>query len=247
MLFYFYAWVLPPGIFIVLLLALAWRRRKQPGLACVLAGLALIIYITSLPYVSMQLLKPLEYEYPLPAQAAGDVIVVLGGGVIQNVPAPTAWGGQLSDAMAQRIMAAVELHRRIGAPVLVSGGEVYAGDGNEAQVSRRVLLSLGLKDADIILEDKSLNTIENAVLTAKILQERGFFKPVLVTSAFHMPRSVKNFRKVGVEVTPYPAGYYVPQTMQTRLVEFIPSYAAMRGTALALKEYLGLAVLKVKG
>jgi uncharacterized SAM-binding protein YcdF (DUF218 family) len=167
--------------------------------------------------------------------------------VIQNVPTPTAWGGQLSDVAAQRLLAAVELHRRIGAPVLVSGGEVYAGDGNEAQVSRRVLLSLGLKDSDIILEDKSLNTIENAVLTAKMMQERGLSKPVLVTSAFHMPRSVENFRRVGVAVIPYPVGYYVPQTMQTRLIEFVPSYAAMRGTALALKEYLGLAALRVKG
>ena len=247
MLFYVYAWVLPPGIFIILLFGLAWRRRRQFGTAAVSILLAVLLYLSSIPYVSMLLLKPLEYQYPLPAHAAGDVIVALGGGVIQNVPAPTAWSGQLSDVAAQRLLAAVELHRRTGAPVLVSGGEVYAGDGNEAQVSRRVLLSLGLKDSDILLEDKSLNTIENAVLTAKILQERGLANPVLVTSAFHMPRSVENFRQTGVEVTPYPVGYYVPQTMQTRLIEFIPSYAAMRGTALALKEYLGLAVLKVKG
>ena len=246
MLFYLYAWLLPPGLFVVLLLLLAWWRRKQVGTVVLLIVLALTIYAASVPLVSSNLLKPLEYEYPLPPHPSGDVIVLLGGGVIRNVPAPAAWGGQLSDVMTQRLLAAVEVHRRVGAPVLVSGGEVFEGDGNEAQVARRVLLSLGLKESDIILEDKSLNTIENAVLTAKILKDRGFSRPILVTSAFHMPRSVENFRLAGIAVTAYPTGYYVSQTAQMRTLEFIPSYAAMRGTAVAMKEYMGLAAFRLK-
>lgn len=246
MLFYFYAWVLPPGVFIVLLLLAAWWRRKQVLSAVVMVAMALLLYGVSIPYVSSQLLHSLEYNYPLPLHPTGDVIIALGAGVIQDVPTPAAWSGQLSDVAAQRLLAAVELQKRLGVPLLVSGGEVYAGDGNEAQVSRRLLLSLGLKESDIILEDRSLNTIENAALTTTILKERGLTQPVLLTSAFHMPRSVENFRRAGVTATPYPVAYYAPQKVLTRVIDFIPSYAAMRGTALAMKEYLGLAALKLK-
>ena len=244
---FFYSWLLPPALFVVLLLWLAWRFRRQ-GRARVLALflLALLIFTCSVPPVAEFLLHRLEYRYA-PADAAGaDVIVLLGGGTVRDVPLPPGWSGQLHDVAAQRLLAAYALHRRTGLPILASGGEVLSGEGRESRYMRDILVSLGMDGMKVILEDRSLNTTENAQFTAEILKGKGFVKPLLVTSAFHMPRSVKNFERAGVKALPYPVGYYSSRTYQSNLLSWVPTYSAMRGTGLALKEYLGLAVLTVK-
>ena len=68
-------------------------------------------------------------------------------------------------------------------------------------------------------------------------------RPLLVTSAFHMSRSMKEFGRAKVAVTPYPVGYYTPRANYWHALSWVPSASALRGTGLALKEYLGLAVL----
>ena len=244
---FFYSWLLPPAIFVLILLWLSWRcRRRMRGMALALFLTALLLYLAALPPVAEMLLHRLEYQFA-PAEAAkADVIVVLGGGTVANVPAVPGWSGQLHDVAAQRLLAAYALHRRTGLPVLTSGGEVYSGEGRESLYMRDVLVSLGMDGMKILLEDRSLNTTENAQFTALVLKERGFSHPLLVTSAFHMPRSVKNFAQHGVTVLPYPVGYYTSRTGGAmHLASWVPSYSAMRGTGLALKEYMGLAALAV--
>lgn len=244
---FLYSWVLPPACFVLLLLWLAWRLRAGPrGQARMALLIAALLYAASIQPVSEALLRPLEYRYPLPARLEGDSILLLGGGSLTDVPLPEGWHGQVQDAPSQRVIGACVLHRRTGWPVLVSGGEVFRGDGREAVVMRDILVSLGTPPERILLEDRSLNTEENAVLSAAILKQRGLSRPVLVTSAFHMPRSVEELKKAGLEATPYPVGYYVSRHSYWNALSWVPSYAAMRGTGLALKEYMGLAALRVR-
>ena len=244
---FLYSWLLPPALFVVLLLWLTWRcRRKARGMTVALFMLAVLIFASSVPPVSEALLHRLEYKFA-PADIKGaDVIVVLGGGTVGDVPLPQGWSGQLHDVAAQRLLAAYALHRRTGLPILASGGEVLSGEGQESRFMRDVLVSLGMDGMKIILEDRSLNTTENAQFTAEILKGKGFSHPLLVTSAFHMPRSVQNFERAGVKVLPYPVGFYSSRAFQTNLLSWVPTYSAMRGTGLALKEYMGLAALGLK-
>lgn len=240
----FYSWLLPPGIFVLMLLGVAWqiRRRARWASVAVLAVTALL-YVCSIQPVSERLLQSLEYRYA-PAELKGaDIIVVLGGGTVRDVPLLPGWSGQLADASTQRLLPAYVLHRRTGLPILASGGEVYPDGGQESSYMRDVLVSLGMEGMKVHLEDRSLNTTENAQYTAKILKDRGFSRPLLVTSAFHMPRSVKNFQLAGVDVRPYPVGFYSSRTITGGMLGWVPSYSALRGTGLALKEYLGLAAL----
>ena len=244
---FLYSWVLPPACFVVALMWLAWRlRRKSKGLSAMAWLLAVLLYAVSIQPVSEALLRPLEYRHPLPLKVEGDSILLLGGGSMADVPMPEGWVGQVLDVPAQRILGAYVLHRRTGWPVVTSGGEVYRGDGKEAVVMRDILVSLGMTPDKIILEDRSLNTTENAVFSAVLLKQRGLSRPVLVTSAFHMARSVEEFKQAGVTVTPYPVGYYVPRGSYWNATSWVPSGAALRGTGIALKEYLGLAALKVR-
>ena len=244
---YIYTWLLPPAIFVLLLIWLSWRlwhkARNQAWLALAIAAL---LYLSSIQPVPEALLRPLEYKYVLPQKVEGDLIVLLGGGTMADVPMPEGWKGQVMDAAGQRLISAYVLHRRTGWPILVSGGEVFRGDGTEAVVMQAILVSLGMSADKIIVEPRSLNTTENAKMSAEMMRLRGYKRPILVTSAFHMPRSLAEFKQAGVLATPYPVGYYTSRQDYWNALSWAPSAAAMRGTALALKEYLGLAVLLVR-
>ena len=242
-----YSWVLPPACFVVALVWLGWRLwRRARSLAGVAWMVALLLYAASVAPVSEWLLRELEYRVPPAAVIGTDVIVVLGGGTMKDVPTPAGWSGQLHDAAGQRLLAAYALHRQTGLPLLVSGGEVFAEYGREAVIMRDILVSFGVSPAKIILEDRSLNTTENAQLTAPILLQRGLRHPLLVTSAFHMPRSVTEFQRAGISVAPYPAGFYTSRRYHGTLLDVVPSGSALRGTSSALKEYLGLAALALR-
>lgn len=244
---FIYLWVLPPACFVVALTWLGWRLwRRSRRLAGVIWLVAVLLYAVSTPPLSGWLLRSLEYRHSAAALTGADTIVVLGGGSIQGVPMPAGWSGQLADAAGQRLMTAFVLHRQTGLPLLVSGGEVFPAFGREAVIMRDILVSFGVPSAKIILEDRSLNTTENARFTAQLLREQGLRRPLLVTSAFHMPRAVGEFQRAGVTVSPWPAGFYAGRSYHGTLLDLIPSASALWGTSIALKEYLGLAALAVR-
>ena len=243
---YLYTWVLPPAIFVLILVGLAWRVRRKSGYCFGMAlFIAAMLYLCSIQVVADELLRPLEYHYSLPREVQADAIVLLGGGTMTGAPAPPGWSGQASDASLQRVVAALWLHRQTGLPILISGGEVFRGNGSEALVMKNVLISLGVDRQNIFCEAESLNTRQNAMYSRKILERQQWRRIVLVTSAFHMRRAVGEFANKDLTVLPYPAGYYVPNQRHRTVLDWTPSHAAMSGTGMAVKEYLGLAALAI--
>ena len=233
--------VLPPGIFIVLLMAAGvWRvyrrRGKSAAVALILAGL---MWLSALTPVANFLLGPLENRYGVPAAAAGDVIILLGGGINHRVPDMSGVGAP-SDGMLARIVTAVRLHSRLGLPIIISGGKVYGSVGAEAPIVRRFLVDLGIDPQRIIMESRSRDTFENAVYTKKICSRHGFVRPILITTAFHMPRSVMLFEKAGLNVIPFPTGFKTATDPHYGWQDLLPSAGAMRLLASAGHEYLGL-------
>ena len=109
---------------------------------------------------------------------------------------------------------------------------------------RTLLLDLGVPDAAIGLEDESPNTAANAANTVRLLQARGLERPLLVTSALHMPRAVAQFEQAGMAVVPAPTDFEViPQP--AHLLQWLPSADALDGSGRALKELLGLRRLQL--
>jgi len=239
-----YAWVLPPGGFIsaLALLTLYLFLRRGRGRQ-VLLLLTLFLYLLSSQLVSNLLIKPLENKYPQPPRAEGDVVVFLGGGSFGNVP-DFDGTGQLGPNAANRLLTAARLQKHLQVPLLLSAGQVFADAGTEAVIAKRALVSLGLPDKQLIVEDRSRNTAENAVNTAKYCADFGWKRPILVTSAFHMPRAMLFFERAGLKPQAYPCDYSTNGIDHLNIFSWAPRIDCLFNSCLALKEYVGILALK---
>lgn len=237
------SFLLPPGIFIVFQIILAiWLYRLNKKAAKILLLMSLAFYLCSTPFIGDSLIRSLESRFTPPSTPAGDVLVMLGGGATLDNPNFDGLGN-LSGSGANRLLTTARLYRKTGLPIILSGGQVYKDTGNEAQIAKRQLIGLGVPDSKIILENSSRNTTENAQQTKLILEKKQFKRPILITSAFHMERAVKNFAKVGFTVQPYPADYKVSTGIAFYANKLIPSYNGLFNTGTALREYLALMAL----
>lgn len=93
--------------------------------------------------------------------------------MIEGVPDLSGEGVPASQAYP-RIVTAVRLHRRLGLPVIVSGGRIRAEDTPEAVIVKRFLVDLGVAESQVILEERSRDTHENAVFTKAVCEREGF-------------------------------------------------------------------------
>lgn len=151
----------------------------------------------------------------------------------------------LSAVSMNRLITGLRLQKRLDIPIIISGGQVFTDSGTEAAVAKKVLLELGVSSQQILTDTKARNTTENAVNVAVLCHEEQWRKIVLVTSAFHMPRSVLNFADKGLDIVPFPCDYQLSGKMQLSIFNFMPQGFALELSAMALKEYLGLMALKI--
>ncbi len=226
----------PPTILIVLslagaLIALVWRRA---GIALALAS-SLCLYVAATPAVSSYLLQRVESALPQTIDlGAAQAIVVLGGDVRSGD------GGDIPDRLGplslERVVFAAQAHRRLHLPVVVSGGMVHG-----AHLSEGALMKAAL-EADFAVpvawnEDRSRTTWENALYSARLLLPEKLTTVVLVTQAWHSPRALWAFERVGLKALPWPA----PRTALRvgEVGDFLPSLAALYDTFYALHEMIG--------
>ena len=129
----------------------------------------MVHYLLVIPITGQLLLHPLEQKYRVPSQLNGDVLVWLGGGATLDTQ-DIDGQGHLSGAASSRLLTTVQLYERTKLPIILSGGQVFQDSGNEARIAKRMLISLGVNPNDIYIEDKSLNTEQNAKFTANLLE-----------------------------------------------------------------------------
>lgn len=240
--FIYGTFLLPPGIIIVLLVWCFLKSyRKQQNTAIFLMGITFVFYLLTIPAFSDPLMRSLENKYKPVTPIKGDVIIWLGGGATLDTPNING-KGNVSGEAANRLLTCLQLYRNLHLPMIVSGGQVYQTTGPEARIAKMTLMGAGVPNQKIILEGASLNTTENAKFTKRLLDKYHFRQPILVTSAFHMPRAVRQFTKAGVAVIPYPADYHVNCSTQFDFRLLIPSADALRNASIAIKEYVGLLI-----
>jgi len=232
----------------VLGLLLLPTRFARTGRALAFASLT-VLAVLGLSPIGNALIIPLEERFPPwdAARGAPDGIIVLGGAISPDVSA--ARDEVALNEAAERLTVAAELARRYpDARILLSGGSaaLIYDEGAEALLTLRLLQDLGIARARILLEDRSRNTVENAVFSKAIAQPKSGERWLLVTSAHHLPRAVGVFRKVGFPVEPYPVDWRTRGPKDV-LRPFATLGDGLRRSDTAVREWVGLAVYWLTG
>jgi uncharacterized SAM-binding protein YcdF (DUF218 family) len=260
-------WVLFPGNVIILLLVLAtllFRTRRKllvwgrppgsiGGVAVALTVTAVLLYLFAIDPVSRTVMGRLETAFSpaVPGELRdAEAVVVLGGGVTWNSPAEVLLnaldggegeGGEDSSSLSveaeSRLLYGVRLARRLGLPLVVSGGRVLSAPvvPPEAEVAARLAVDLGVPAEMVLEESASRTTGENARLTR---ERYGFDRVILVTSAYHMRRSLFAFSRAGMKAVAAPAAYRSDRR-PLRPVMFMPDATSLRDSTTVLRERLG--------
>ncbi|NEQ99150.1 MAG: YdcF family protein [Cyanothece sp. SIO2G6] len=249
--------VYPLGFSCLLLMAtfiLVWRHPRWAALS---SGLGVVLLMTmSSGIVADRLLRSLEWQnipdQPLPT---ADAIVVLGGAV-RSAESPRPWV-EVAEA-GDRPLYGARLYLEQKAPHLIfSGGRIpwYGGYGAtpESTDMAAIAIAMGVPATAIVEEPDSLNTRENAVNVKQILETQGWEKILLVTSAVHMPRSLRIFKKLGINAIAAPTDFLTTQakpnqgTGVRRLLETLPDAEHLAESTRVIKEYIGTFIYWLRG
>jgi uncharacterized SAM-binding protein YcdF (DUF218 family) len=236
--------LVPPGLFIAIIIIMGiwffYKNQKKIAYICIFISMS--FWFASMKPVSDIFMSRLEYHFDLPSSVKGDVIIVLGGGMKDNVP-DFSGNSALNSAGLERVFTAARISKKKNIPIITSGGAVFSKEA-ESEVAKRFLMDIGISADKIIVENKSRDTYENAVFSHKICLEKGYKKVIVVTSAFHMPRTAMVFKKVGFEdIVYYPTGYKTSKNSEYYYMDFLPG--DMQNISVAIKEYIGLIFYKV--
>ncbi|HEY7314566.1 MAG TPA: YdcF family protein [Gemmataceae bacterium] len=232
----------------LLLLAL-WRRgRERRRMMLVLTITFAVFYLCATPLMSYLALGSLEWSQPPLDQRPTDTpaIVILAGyarsAAGENRPP------ELGEDTLSRCLEGARLYRQGDpCPIVVSGGTVDESDEPAcAPLMRDFLARLGVPTDDVIVEDRSRTTWENAVESNKLLEQRGIRKVVLVTDAAHMFRAAGCFRKQGLEVVCCGCRYRATG-FSLELRHFLPNPGGACGIQYAWHEWLGIGYYWLRG
>ena len=221
---------------------------KRTALALMVASTVLLAACGFSPLGAL-LLSPLETRFPpwdsVNREPKG--IIVLGGSIDPDLSA--IYGRAVVRAEADRIIATAQLAARYpNARILFSGGSANLiwTDEKEADYAGALLESLGIDKSRIQLERLSRNTHENAKFSKELAQPRPGERWLLVTSAYHMPRSIGLFRKAGFSVEAYPVDWRLGSRMELGGFSKIAGSGIAR-TDLAVREWFGLVAYWMTG
>jgi uncharacterized SAM-binding protein YcdF (DUF218 family) len=233
------------GLIGAILLATRWAAL---GRKLMIASFVLLAICGFSPLGSWAI-YPLESRFPPwdASRGAPDGIVVLGGSIDADLSA--ARGVAVYRGAVDRVITAAALALRYpNARIIYSGGSsnLITDDAKEADYATAVLESLGIPKARLTMERRSRNTRENAEFSRAIAAPKDGERWLLVTSAYHMPRSVGLFRKAGFAVEPYPVDWHTGGRADLLTLSSI-AVEGLERTDVAVREWMGLVAYWISG
>ena len=227
------------GICFVLVIVFSAIRRKIYAKALCFFS-AVFLFFGIMP-VGHDALTFLENRFPKPREMPRHVdgIILLGGAISTELS--YARGKTVVGNSGGRLLTFLQLAERYPSAKLVvaggSGGLLSQGI-KEADYARELFESLGIEDGRILYERESRNTYENALFVRGLIGTPASRTWILVTSAFHMPRSIGVFQQQGMYPIPYPTAYMTEGDFYfyPRDFDILEQYGYLN---FALKEYIG--------
>jgi uncharacterized SAM-binding protein YcdF (DUF218 family) len=241
-------------LLLVITLILMFKRSRWAFIPVALGLTALLICGNG--SISNSLVRSLEWQHiPQGELPQADAIVILGGALrAPNFPRPMVEVMESGD----RVLYGARLYREGKAPIIIaSGGRIdwLGGQASESADIETLLMTLGVPQTAILQEPDSLNTHENAVNVRRLMEFKGIKRVLLVTSAIHMPRSLKIFQKEQIDAIPAPTDFLTTpgereeqnQTLGGVILDFMPQSDRLDQTTNALKEYVGMFIYWLRG
>lgn len=244
----------PIGMFwLILVLWMLWQLYRRHWSRAFATGLLVVtLGLIGNGTVAPQLLATLERPYAgrtVDQLAPADAVVMLGG--VVSLSRNDRFGFQLGDA-ADRFVTAADLVRRAKARALILGGGDHGFAGarqNEGDLLKRWLTTWNVGSVPVVVLGDCLTTYDEAQRTQRVLQEKGWRRIILVTSAAHMRRGEALFHKLGIEVDPFAADFRGLSEEEEGPPRFsvFPTANALETLALYSHEVIGWWVYKLRG
>jgi len=242
--FYF---LVDPSCWILILLLLMWipqskKIKKKLLILAILIGLLFSNYFLYSKAVLAWQPEPVTLT-PGKTYTVG---ILLGG-----LAGFDAQGRGYFNESADRFIEAQKLyHQEFIQKILISGGSalLIGTEPKEADFLKSQLIASGVAVNDILVENNSRNTYENAIFSKRILDSLQLRGPyVLITSAIHLPRSIKVFTKAGMSVIPYPSDYRGIENHYSLKQILLPDLSVLKDWNNLLKEIIGIKVYQLTG
>lgn len=235
-------WIL--AIFVFALLTKN-RTRKRVAYR---VGLGLLLFFTN-PFVITKLLSAYETA-PLrlsPSQSFNTGILL--GGLVSYSPQDNA--GYFNNAADRFIQTALLYNQGHIQNILVAAGNGYITRNHfqEAVFIKERLVELGIPPEKIYTDGLSRNTLENAINAKRLSDSAHVTGPyLLISSALHLPRAAKLFRKVGINPALYPCEFLGRSSGNNLWEDYLlPSSIALSRWDYLIKEWLGTLAYAVTG
>ncbi len=244
----------PVGAAITLSLAglvLNFFKRTRKAAVVLFTSATFVLLVFSSPPVAHFLMRGLEKQYlPVAEHKPAPAVVLLGGASLAKTP-PRIYSE--TNVNGDRLFQAARVFRSSGSDYLIATGGriefIEDADETEAESAYNLLTEvLGIDSQHLLLEKRSRNTRENALYVKEMMDKAGMKKEIiLVTSAYHMPRSVGIFKKLGFTVYPSPTDYHENERLNKNLYALFPDADALLKSTIALHEYYGMLSYRVLG
>lgn len=231
-------------VLLVISFFLFWLNCKKKNGALILLLSIVLIYGASIAPVANYLCYYLEKDYINNPTAGGkniDAIVVLGSGTKDINALKNTFNTGIESL---RLLHAVVVYNKTGAKYFVCSGK-GSGRTSEAEAMERLAEKLGVPKEKIRIEPNSKNTGENAGEVNKMFANKNI-NIGLVTSAFHMKRSEREFKKYFNNVVPLPAHYLYSSPTGNPVIRYMPQSEELYKTSIAFKEIIAQLWYRIK-
>ena len=237
---------LSPFLWVCILLLVALFARSAAKTKRFLLLSVVILYLFSNDFIESSIQRTYQYpEVHLKDSAHYSCGILLTGMVGVDRNGKGHFGGA-SDRFIQTLLL---YKRKVIDRILISGGSglITNQQFREADFLRDKFILAGVAATDLLIENKSRNTYENALYTKRVLDSVRIKGPyVLITSSLHLPRSIIMFRHAKVDVVPYPCDFTAVAESMTPDELFIPGTWALSKWQFMIKEWVGILFYSIK-
>lgn len=229
-----------PSVFVFLFILIGMvlvlkSRKKKIGMLLIISGI-IFYYLFSITPISDLILRPLENKYTQiekeKLEMSDKVVLLLG-----DFESDILRASEIFRIYNQKL----PMNNQPFTTIIISGTDPLNPEGNEAEKVKEYLIERGVPEEIVVLENKSRTTVESAKNLKDMVGDAPFF---LVTSAYHMPRSVEIFKKFGTSPISAPADFKIEK--HYNVLDFFPTSGNLKKSDLAFHEYFGILFYRLK-